>query len=168
MPRSKESTQQKLTQKDKTKLRKEMITRMDKMTSLIVRKRDSRCVSCGKKLPFDKRQNGHFVGRAFLPLRFDLTNCNVECASCNVFSPDHLVGYADYILRHYGQDKFDRLVNMRKQYKTGKIKNSIPIDEALRIYRALWDKTVEYSVGGKTPFPTSWTKCEKYRALKHI
>ncbi|MCM1323264.1 MAG: recombination protein NinG [Acetobacter sp.] len=159
----------KLTIAEKKKLRKEFITRMDKMTSLVVRCRDSKCASCGKNIPFKERQNGHFIGRAFLPTRFDLVNCNVECCSCNVYSPDHLVGYSAYILKHYGKKEFDRLTKLHNDYKNGKVKNSIPIDEALYLYRNMWRLTRQMILTRNVKdFPASWADYSKYEALDYI
>lgn len=159
----------KITIAEKKKFRKEYITRMDKMTSLVVRCRDSHCASCGKKLDFKDRQNGHFIGRAFLPTRFDLVNCNVECCGCNVYSPDHLVGYAAYILKQYGQKEFDRLTQIHNDYKNGKIKNSIPIDEALYLYRNMYRLTRQMVLTRDLkPFPESWADPSKYEVLEYI
>jgi hypothetical protein len=60
--------------------RKWLIAELDRLTSIIVRKRDKRCVTCGGAQGL---QCSHFYSRRYLSVRFDLRNCNAMCSACN-------------------------------------------------------------------------------------
>ena len=85
--------------------------KLDKVMSLYVRLRDSkefhykyfRCISCGRVLPFDKADCGHYIGRAAMSVRFDTRNINAECTHCNRFSSDHLIGYRKNLIMKLGR-----------------------------------------------------------------
>ena len=127
-----------------TKLtRTKLIKEIDKLVSMRVRygsaTRDAegtfwcRCVSCGKKIPLSKTDAGHFVARGCLPLRFDMVNVNPEGIKCNRFSPDHLVGYSNWLIKNRGMKEFQRLVKTKQDWKNGKIK-PFKMDELKKIY----------------------------------
>lgn len=90
------------------------IDKLDKVFSLYIRMRDSRefqykafrCISCGRYLPIDKADNGHYVSRANMSLRFDPRNCNAECTFCNRMSSDHLIGYRKNLVVKLGMSAF--------------------------------------------------------------
>lgn len=73
------------------------------------------------------------MARGCLPLRFDMTNVNPEEIKCNRFSPDHLVGYSDWIIKNKGIKEFDRLVKTKQAWRDGKIK-PFKMDELKKIY----------------------------------
>jgi len=60
--------------------RKWLVAELDRLTLLIVRRRDGRCVTCG---PVQGLQCSHFYSRRYLSIRFDLRNCNAMCSGCN-------------------------------------------------------------------------------------
>src|SRR5215207_1622335 len=60
--------------------RKWLIAELDRYTSVIVRRRDKRCVTCGS---VQSLQCSHFYSRRYLSIRFDLRNCNAMCSACN-------------------------------------------------------------------------------------
>jgi hypothetical protein len=60
--------------------RKWLIAELDRYTSLIVRRRDRRCVTCGSAQGL---QCSHFSSQRYLSVRFDLRNCNAMCSTCN-------------------------------------------------------------------------------------
>ena len=91
------------------------------------------CVSCGKTFPLRKIDAGHFIRRGCLPLRFDPTNVHPECIADNRMSPDHLVGYSNYIIKHYGSDKIGQLLKVKRDWESGKIK-PYKIIELKKIY----------------------------------
>lgn len=43
------------------------------------------CFTCGKKDHWKNLQCGHFMSRKHYSTRWDETNCQVQCAGCNVF-----------------------------------------------------------------------------------
>lgn len=73
------------------------VNKLDRLLSLYVRMRDSRefnythfrCISCGRILPIDQADCGHFHSRVNMSLRFDTRNCNAECRFC--LTPDALI-----------------------------------------------------------------------------
>lgn len=111
--------------------RGKLIHMIDRLVSIYVRynsatRRDGKfyctCVSCGKEFPIEKIDCGHFVARGCLPLRFDLTNVHPECQACNRFSPDHLVGYANWMIKHEGADSISDLLKVKSAWRDGDIK----------------------------------------------
>ena len=136
------------TKSAKKKPKKERLTRgkligkIDRLVSIYVRygsavKRNGKfyctCVSCGKEFPIEKIDCGHFVQRGCLPLRFDMTDVAPECQACNRYRDDHLVGYADWLIKHRGMKEFKRLVKTKQDWKDGKIK-PFKMDELKKIY----------------------------------
>jgi hypothetical protein len=88
----------------------------DKWFSLFVRWRDAspdgktfRCISCGRILPFEQADCGHYFSRAKMSVRFDEDNAHSECKACNRFRADHLIGYRENLLKKIGQRRFDLL-----------------------------------------------------------
>jgi hypothetical protein len=68
-----------------------LIKKADKVFSLYIRQRDAdytgftECFTCGKQDHWKKLQCGHFMSRRFYATRWNETNCQVQCAGCNVF-----------------------------------------------------------------------------------
>lgn len=90
-------------------------THLDIVFSLYIRLRDAmdggmtRCISCGRLLPFGQIQCGHYFSRSNLSTRWDERNCNAECAHCNCFDDKHLEGYKRNLVIKIGQEQFDAL-----------------------------------------------------------
>jgi hypothetical protein len=57
-----------------------LVAELDRLVSVIVRRRDRRCVTCGEPRGL---QCSHFYSRRYLATRFDLRNCNAMCVNCN-------------------------------------------------------------------------------------
>lgn len=111
--------------------RSKLIHKIDRLVSIYVRygsavKRNGKfyctCVSCGKEFPIEKIDCGHFVARGCLPLRFDLRNVHPESQSCNRFSPDHLVGYANWLVKNEGSNIIGDLLEVKTRWRDGEIK----------------------------------------------
>lgn len=79
--------------------RKWLIAELDRLTSIIVRKRDKRCVTCGS---VQGLQCSHFYSRRYLSIRFDLRNCNAMCAACNRSHNRDRRPYERYMRKAYG------------------------------------------------------------------
>lgn len=90
--------------------RKWLIAELDRLTSVIVRKRDRRCVTCGA---VQGLQCSHFYSRRYLSIRFDLRNCNAMCAGCNRRHNRDRRPYEMYILKKYGPDVVAELDQLR-------------------------------------------------------
>jgi hypothetical protein len=78
--------------------RKWLVAELDRYTSLIVRRRDGRCVTCGSSQGL---QCSHFFSRRYLKIRFDLRNCNAMCAGCNRRHNRDRRPYERYMLKTY-------------------------------------------------------------------
>ena len=148
--------------------RSQLIKNIDKLVSMRVRYgsavRDKEgtfwctCVSCGRKLPLKMIDCGHFVQRGCLPLRFDMADVAPECQSCNRYKDDHLVGYADWLIKNRGIREFQRLVKTKQAWRDGKIK-PFKMDELKKIYNENLSEVrkIEKKWGIKL-LPKTWVK----------
>jgi len=71
------------------------------------------CVTCGVRKPIKEMQNGHYVPRDCLYLRFVDMNCHPQCISCNIMKDGNKVNYALFMIRTYGQDVLERLDDLK-------------------------------------------------------
>jgi hypothetical protein len=90
--------------------RKWLIAELDRLTSIIVRKRDKRCVTCGS---VQSLQCSHFYSRRYLSIRFDLRNCNAMCAGCNRRHNRDRRPYERYMWKRYGAAVIAELDGLR-------------------------------------------------------
>lgn len=103
-----------------------LVKSLDKVFSEFIRLRDSKpydykyckCISCGRILPYEDFDAGHFHSRIHMATRFNEDNVHAECRRCNRFSADHLIDYQVNLIRKIGQKKFDALnIKARSTYK---------------------------------------------------
>jgi hypothetical protein len=88
-----------------------------------IRERDSEdgfftCISCGKTLPVDRMNAGHYVpvkGGSFLIMHE--WNVNGECEGCNCFDEFHLIGYKRNLIGKIGEDAVKWLEEHRRDEK---------------------------------------------------
>ena len=90
--------------------RKWLIAELDKYTSIIVRRRDRRCVTCGTRRNL---QCSHFYSRRYLAIRFDLRNCNAMCRRCNLRHNSDPFAYMTFMQKNYGPDVVSELHDLR-------------------------------------------------------
>lgn len=89
-----------------------LVKRLDRVFSQYIRLRDAmpggvfRCISCGRILPLEKADCGHYFSRRHMSTRFDEDNCNAECSWCNRFNSEHMVGYRENLIRKIGLQRF--------------------------------------------------------------
>lgn len=77
--------------------------KLDSVFSVFIRRRDKGvCFTCGKKLPWKQQQNGHYITRGCLQLRWDERNCNCQCVGCNIFKNGNYTEYAIRLLKKHG------------------------------------------------------------------
>ena len=116
--------------------------KLDKVFSLYIRLRDSKqygykyfkCISCGKILPFEKADAGHYMSRRHNSTRFDENNVHAECSYDNRFNAEHLDGFRDNLVKKIGQQKFDLLrvkANTTQSYSESEYKALIKYYSAL-------------------------------------
>jgi hypothetical protein len=108
---------------------------LDRLTSLIVRARDGRCVTCGTT---DDLTCSHYFKRRFLATRFDLTNCNAQCSRCNDRHNQNPFPYRAYMVGLIGESGLDELFELR---------NSVwrPSDEELKTMRLQYQMMLKRS-----------------------
>lgn len=88
--------------------RSKLIEKLDNVFSMFIRLRDStngtfRCISCGRLLPFEQADCGHYINRKHMSLRFSEKNCNAQCRSCNRFDEGNIQGYRRGLIAKYGE-----------------------------------------------------------------
>jgi len=89
---------------------------LDRVFSIFIRKRDKGvCFTCGTRKPWKYMQNGHFVSRQYLSIRWDETNCNCQCAGCNVFKHGNMVEYSLRMIEKYGLEYIEELNKKKNQ-----------------------------------------------------
>lgn len=90
--------------------RRWLIAELDRLTSVSVRRRDRRCVTCGTAL---RLQCSHFYSRRHLRTRFDPRNCNAMCAGCNSRHNSDPTEYLRFMNERYGSDVVAELERLR-------------------------------------------------------
>lgn len=102
--------------------------KLDRIFSEYIRLRDAdnngyiRCISCGKVVFWKDADNGHFINRKHMSLRFSETNCNAQCRACNRFDEGNMTGYNLGMIKKYGQQVVDLLILAKNQ--ANKISNT--------------------------------------------
>ena len=92
------------------KTRKGIKDELDRITSLLVRARDGRCVTCGTT---EDLQCSHYFKRRFLATRWNLQNCNAQCAEHNELHNRVPWPYREYMVKRIGEDGLDELFKLR-------------------------------------------------------
>lgn len=102
--------------------RRWLVAELDRLVSVIVRRRDRRCVTCGEARGL---QCSHFYSRRYLRTRFQLTNCHAMCATCNRRHNEDPGPYLRFMRERYGEEAVAELEVLKDG--TGKV-----TDEELR------------------------------------
>lgn len=58
------------------------------------------CFTCGIQKHWTILQNGHFIKRQHLYLRWDERNCNPQCQQCNEFEDGNMKSYTRELEKH--------------------------------------------------------------------
>ena len=100
--------------------RSKLIKKLDKVFSLYIRQRYAKnkiakCFTCGKQDHYKKLQCGHFQSRKYYSTRWDETNCQVQCAGCNVFKYGEQFVFGVNLNKKYGQGTAESLYLKSKQ-----------------------------------------------------
>lgn len=109
--------------------RKTIMRNADDAFSLYVRTRDAqqydgrafRCVSCGRVLPIEQADCGHYVNRQHMSLRFSELNCHAQCRKCNRFMEGNIQDYRKGLIGKIGEQKV--LLLESTKHVTSKITN---------------------------------------------
>ena len=87
---------------------------LDAIFSKFVRQRDEgQCFTCPHKADPKTMQNGHFVPRQYLAVRFDEKNCNCQCYACNMIYGGQGATYGIRLAQKYGKETVEWLESQR-------------------------------------------------------
>lgn len=86
---------------------------LDRVFSLWIRQRDTKCYTCGAL----GTQNGHFAPRQILSLRWDERNCHSQCSRCNLWLGGNPSVYAVRLVEQYGEGIL-REIELKRQQLT--------------------------------------------------
>jgi hypothetical protein len=87
---------------------------LDRVFSIYIRQRDDgQCFTCPKKDDPKRMQNGHFVPRQYLTVRWDERNCNCQCYACNMLYGGQGATYSIRLKEKYGQEVVEWLESQR-------------------------------------------------------
>ena len=95
--------------------RKNLVKRLDYIYSLYIRLRNANakgiaeCYTCGKRDDWKRLQNGHFQSRKHYGTRWDETNCQVQCVSCNVYKYGEQYKFGVRLDKDFGQGTAEAL-----------------------------------------------------------
>ena|SRR5438067_10712748 len=91
--------------------RRWLVAELDRVTSLVVRRRDRRCVTCGEARGL---QCSHFYSRRYIATRFNLRNCNSMCVECNLRHNVDPSPYLRFMNERYGPEVVAELDRLRR------------------------------------------------------
>lgn len=95
--------------------------RLDTVFAKFIRLRDAmpngtfRCISCGRILPYEESDCGHYINRQHMATRFSEKNCNAQCRKCNRFDEGNIQGYRRGLIAKYGEPTVLMLEAMKNQ-----------------------------------------------------
>ena len=94
--------------------RSKLVKKLDAVFSQYIRQSNSvneiaTCFTCGKEDHWKKLQNGHFQSRRHYSTRWDETNCQVQCAGCNVFKYGEQFIFGQNLDNKFGEGTARRL-----------------------------------------------------------
>jgi hypothetical protein len=72
-----------------------------------------RCVTCGKAMPWQESQAGHWIKRGHAAVRFDPRNVYPQCPADNYFKDGLQDEMALHILRTHGPDTVEDLMRLK-------------------------------------------------------
>lgn len=61
------------------------------------------CFTCSRQFRYNVMQNGHYVRRGHMALRFDIKNCFPQCYECNVTKDGNEEEYRKRLLSTFGR-----------------------------------------------------------------
>ena len=100
--------------------RKQLIKELDGHFSRYIRITASidgvaRCVTCGDRDSWKLMDNGHYISRGKMGVRYDVRNCHVQCRKCNRMKQGNIAQYTAFMKLRYGQSVIDELRDKSRQ-----------------------------------------------------
>lgn len=98
------------------------IDKADQLFSEYIRRRDGKCVRCGRRGTGEKGivglQNSHYFGRRNESTRFDSENCDALCLGCHqIWGSNDREAYREFKIRQLGERGFKLLLFRSNQYQ---------------------------------------------------
>lgn len=123
--------------------RSKVVKQLDSVFSQYIRQREAvneiaTCFTCGKRDHWKRLQNGHFQSRKHYSTRWDETNCQVQCAGCNVFKYGEQFIFGQNLDIKYGLGTSNELYLKAK--KTVKI-STVELQDMIKHYKSFVDTT---------------------------
>lgn len=108
----------------------------DKAFSEYIRRRDGRCMRCGRRgegpLGIVGLQNSHYFGRGNESTRFEPNNCDALCMGCHqIWGSTDREGYRAFKLKQLGEKGFKLLMIQANTYQRKDRKLSLIIAKEL-------------------------------------
>ena len=108
-----------------------------RLISAHVRERDNwACITCGKVAREDDRamfNGGHYKPEGqYKSVQFDLVNVNAQCRSCNRYHHGQLGLYAEALIKKYGIEEFNALIERSRKTKSWTEKELLTLIVAIR------------------------------------
>ena len=122
--------------------RSKIVKKLDTIFSQYIRKKNSIngnsiCFTCGKIDQWKKLQNGHFQSRRHYSTRWNETNCQLQCAGCNVFKYGEQFKFALELDNKYGSGTAQELhIKAQKQIKF----QTFELLEMIKYYQDLFNE----------------------------
>jgi len=94
---------------------------LDSVFSVYIRKKhadaegNTSCYTCGKQLPWQHIQNGHFVSRQYLATRWNEDNCRPQCWGCNGYGHGKPLDFEENLKRELGEEYVEKMKASRHQ-----------------------------------------------------
>lgn len=100
--------------------RKKLVENLDKVFSIYIRNRfakngNATCITCGTIKEVKQLQCGHFMSRKHYSTRWNETNCQVQCYTCNVMQYGQQYRFGLYLNATYGENTAEDLHILSKQ-----------------------------------------------------
>ena len=110
-------------------------SKLDKLFSKYIKQRDGglsffKCISCGQVKPITQFNAGHFWSRRYMATRYDEKNVNGQCVYCNFHLKGNIQGYANGLMKKYGQNILEYLdIKRNNTCKMGAFEFDLLIEE---------------------------------------
>lgn len=75
------------------------------------------CFTCGKAYSVTEMQNGHFIPRGNMYLRFSIMNCFPQCQNCNEYKDGNEEIYREVLIEKFGEKHVEFLEQKKHEIK---------------------------------------------------
>lgn len=111
--------------------------KLDRVFSEYIRKRDSKdgyftCISCGRVLPYEQADCGHYINRKHMSTRYSEVNCAAQCRKCNRFDEGNMSGFRNGLVSRYGEE---RVLMLEMQKNNTKIYSEVEYKALIEHYK---------------------------------